>query len=325
MEKNNENVHCDGLRPIQPSLSCRWKRCLLICVGLPTLGMVSVPCGAQSLANIRSQARAVSPETDKPREDSREEDRKRGVYREENRQNGLFNAALGGIVNSLLGGSRVDSVWVTGETVEESPSFGEIDYHLYADADPVISFVGYPYASGQEGIAAWEDAPLSAQTYQVQTAFWYGTDLDTIGSWNTRFRFDNNGPLGFELHWAHLTEKRNGLPLDRLNLADLNFTWRLFEKESILLRAGGGMNLLMDRVGTEVDYNLTLSADFFPARPWVLSCELDHGEVGATHQTHLLATLGLNYRHAEAFSGYEFRRVGRTDIGGPLLGVRFWW
>jgi hypothetical protein len=138
-------------------------------------------------------------------------------------------------------------------------------------------------------------------------------------------RFDNSDSIGFDFQWAHLREKLVGLPSDSLNLMDFNVTTMWIKRENVVVRAGGGINLLSDNFGTEVDYNLTMSAELFPVKPLVMSFEIDHGELGSTHQTHLLSTVGLNLRQAEFMTGYEFRKIGRTELKGPILGMRIWW
>ena len=90
-------------------------------------------------------------------------------------------------------------------------------------------------------------------------------------------------------------------------------------------RAGIGANFLIDRFGTEIDTNLTLSTDFFPVEPLIIEFEIDYGKIGQATHTHLLTTAGVNFNHVEWLTGYEYRRIGSIEIYGPLMGMRVWW
>lgn len=298
----------------------------LILVWIVTVGWWGPRSVAQTLDKVRSDARAVSsPSTQQsPPDHDHDHDHCHDDDDDNNFVGELIGAVFFGNSNrSSTNRSSSISSRETGSAGSSSVQSNDIDYELFASQSPSVSFLGYPYANDQLGIAHFGGE--TGQPLQLQTAFWYGTDFDNLDSWNGQFQVDHQGVLGFEFQWAHLTEKLTGLPRDSLNLADFNLTWRLIEHEALILRCGGGLNLLADRFGTTADYNLTLSADFFPVRPVVTRFEFDYGELGAIHQTHLLTTVGLNLRHVEVLTGYEYRNLGGTEIDGPLLGMRLWW
>ena len=273
---------------------------------------------AQSLSEVRIGVRAPSL----PDNDSSDNDRRRNRRDDDDDDDG-DNNFVGELISTMLfGGGTVRT-----QASSSSDSGSDIDYEIYSEASgnegQSISFLDFPYADEKWG--SIQVGATQGSSSRLTAATWYSTDFDDIDSWNAHFVLDNPGPVGLDFQWSHLTEKLTGAPRDSLNLADLNLTYRWIESPELISRIGGGINLLSDRFGTEVDYNFTLSSDFFPAKPWIIHLELDHGEIGSVHQTHLLSTVGVNYRRIEYLIGYEYRRIGQVNIDGPLMGIKFWW
>lgn len=280
-------------------------------------------CRAQILNDIRVSSRSPSPPSSDPPKRAKR-DRDRHHHHDDDDDSNLIGNIIGAVFFGNDKSSRNSSNdSLANNQFHDSDHRNDIDYELYSQTpqEPDIRFNQFPYESG-DGIIQESNV---GQTSQHKFAFWYGTDFDDIDSWNTQIRFDNSDSIGFDFQWAHLREKLAGLPSDSLNLMDFNLTTMWIESESVIVRVGGGINLLSDNFGTEVDYNLTMSAELFPVKPVVMGFEIDHGELGSTHQTHLLSTIGLNWRQAEFMTGYEFRKIGQTEIKGPILGMRLWW
>ena len=294
-------------------------RLFLFSVGFISLiiALANSSCDAQILGAIRSSTRAASPPSSDPPKPSKH-NHDRHHYDDDDDSN-----ILGDILGAVLFGSGSSSDSSASNNLSESNHQGDINYEIYAESpsEPELSFSQFPYEMG-DGIML--DSSFG-QRAQGKFAFWYGTDFDDIDSWNTQFRFDSSDSIGFDFQWAHLREKLEGLPSDSLNLMDFNLTVPWVKSESMIVRVGGGINLLSDSIGTEVDYNLTLSADFFPVKPMVIGFEIDHGELGSAHQTHLLSTVGLNWRQVEFMTGFEYRKIGQAEVKGPILGMRLWW
>ena len=40
--------------------------------------------------------------------------------------------------------------------------------------------------------------------------------------------------------------------------------------------------------------------------------------------TRVRASVGVQFRHAELFAGYDWLRIGGADLHGPMAGVRLW-
>ncbi len=56
---------------------------------------------------------------------------------------------------------------------------------------------------------------------------------------------------------------------------------------------------------TDLGFNFTYGADFFPAKPWVFSAVLDAGTHRQAGLFRFRSTAGVVYRSVELYSGYE--------------------
>ena len=90
------------------------------------------------------------------------------------------------------------------------------------------------------------------------------------------------------------------------------------------MRTGVGFNYLSDDYDTNFGFNFTYGGDWYLARPWVLSAEMDLGWLGEATVVHLRGTVGANWRFAEAYLGYDYYDIGRANVGGMVAGVRLW-
>jgi hypothetical protein len=85
------------------------------------------------------------------------------------------------------------------------------------------------------------------------------------------------------------------------------------------------MNWLAAGGQEEYDWNSTFKFNAFPGQPWIVSGEVDYGELGSVHQVHTALSTGVNWKHGEVFIGYDYRKIGSTELHGPMLGGRLWW
>jgi hypothetical protein len=90
------------------------------------------------------------------------------------------------------------------------------------------------------------------------------------------------------------------------------------------LRTGIGANWLADRYDADFGFNFTYAVDVYPARPWVVSSELDWGTLGDTSLFHLRLTAGVLLAGFEVFAGYDYLDVGHAAFAGPVAGMRLW-
>lgn len=295
---------------------------ILICISWNSLPLN--PIAAQTLDQIRSDARSPDRVDRPPSRSSknRNAERSRHHHHDDCEDQNNF---LGSLITAFLATGNDDST--TENSIRSPSSSNDIQYELYNDSQTTSSnFFSYPYQAG-DGILnqSNSDSFVSRNQINFQTSFWFSPANRNLDSWNGKFRLDSLSGWGGDIHWAHLREQSPGVATDSLNLIDINLTGVWLESEVFLVRSGFGINIMSDRVGTQADYNLTTSADLFPIKPVVISFEVDHGELGSIHQTHLAGTLGVSLRHVEAFAGYEYRKIGPTEIKGPMYGLRIWY
>ena len=89
-------------------------------------------------------------------------------------------------------------------------------------------------------------------------------------------------------------------------------------------RTGFGFNWLDDPVDTDFGFNFTYGADWYPARPWVLSATLDWGTLGHAELFRFHTTAGVLVNRVETYIGYKYLDIDRTQTNSLLAGVRIW-
>ena len=90
------------------------------------------------------------------------------------------------------------------------------------------------------------------------------------------------------------------------------------------MRTGIGLNWISDQVGQDSGFNFTYGGDWFPVRPFIVSGELDWGEIGHSNLVHVRVTAGVEWHRAEVYVGYDYLDVGNAQLGTCLAGVRIW-
>ena len=61
-----------------------------------------------------------------------------------------------------------------------------------------------------------------------------------------------------------------------------------------------------------------------PLEPFIFSSEIDWGRLGHAELFHGRATIGVEYRHVELYTGFDYFDVGQTQIHGWIAGTRIW-
>ena len=126
----------------------------------------------------------------------------------------------------------------------------------------------------------------------------------------------------FDARFQHLAERLADGGQDQLWTGDCNVTYRFAQSEFAQFRAGLGINWLNDPTQTDLGFNFTYGADFFPAKPWVFSAVLDAGTLGHAGLFRFRTTAGVVYRSVELYSGYEYTDIGSVHWNGLIGGVR---
>lgn len=188
-------------------------------------------------------------------------------------------------------------------------------------------FSPYPYHNDQ-GYMVFESATTSHET--IDNAYdWatrvrgeYGDNFDSLTRWGGHILTEHRNRLGFDGEVNYWREELAGDGHDELWTGDANVVYRFAQSERVQFRSGVGLAWLEDRAATELGFNFTYGADFYPMKPLVISTEMDAGWLGEAWMIHLRATLGVQWRQAEVFTGYDYREIGNTQLDGFVAGVR---
>jgi hypothetical protein len=172
----------------------------------------------------------------------------------------------------------------------------------------------------QGGVPTWFDSYPVA----VRARSEFGTDFDNLAWVGGQLIVETRARFGADSDFRYVTEKLSSGSRDSLWLGDANLLFRFAQGEYLIMRTGVGASFLADPARTDWGFNFTYGGDFFPIQPLVLSAELDIGTLGHTNLYHFRSTLGANWRHAEAYLGYDYLDIGPTQIAGLISGVRLW-
>ena len=170
----------------------------------------------------------------------------------------------------------------------------------------------------------YEHAPDCTGRCAARMASEFGTNLSGIDWLGTRVLVETTPRLGLDADFRLLSEERFPRANDHLWLGDANLLFRFAQDELVQMRTGVGFNYLSDDFDTNFGFNFTYGGDWYLARPWVLSAEMDLGWLGEATVFHLRGTVGANWRFAEAYVGYDYYDIGRSQVGGMVAGVRLW-
>lgn len=194
--------------------------------------------------------------------------------------------------------------------------------------DPIIAgyFAPYPY-EGTSGSMVFDhgttgEIPPAGYVWAIKVRGEYGDDFDSLTRYSGHVLVEHSNRWGFDSETNYWREALAGGGHDELWTGDANLLFRFAQSERAQFRAGLGANWLSDNVGTELGFNFTYSADFYPAKPLVLSSELDAGWLGEAWLIHLRTTIGVQWRQVEVYTGYDYREIGSTQLDGWISGVR---
>jgi hypothetical protein len=201
-------------------------------------------------------------------------------------------------------------------------------------APPPMGFPQYPYPLGLPGYMQVDPTPVGQVTgdpnevlylrpWSVRLSLENGNDFDGLNRVNGIAFIDSKAGVGLYTSWNLLHERWDGGTADGV-LGSITVTFRVVETEQFLLRWGIGANVYTDDWWSEAGINFHLGADFFPAQPWVFSGVVEVGNLGDLDVIHLRGTTGYLIDRCEIFAGYDWVRIERFDIHGPLLGLRVW-
>ena len=274
-------------------------------LALVLIGMPAVVSAGGALDDVREEVRDSSRDDD-DRDDDRDDDWDDCDDDEE--------SVLGAVIGEVFGPPifyAVSTPWWGPHVV-----LGD-EWGFQAE------FPDAPYHGGHDGYLLIE-SPGVGRTVSARLSAEYGSDFNGLTRVGTRLLVDTSSRLGFETEWSQWTEEVRG-GHDSLSTGDFNAIVRFAQNEKVQLRSGIGFNWLADSHDSDFGVNLTYGADFFPARPWVVSTTLDWGTLGDAVLFRARGSVGVIWKCAEVFAGYDFQRFGSADLHGPMIGLRLWY
>jgi hypothetical protein len=152
----------------------------------------------------------------------------------------------------------------------------------------------------------------------------YANDFDDVQRVNTHLLLTTASRFGLDTQVDFLSERLPDGSHDALALGDLNVVYRFAQGENAQFRSGIGLNWLDDPAETNVGFNFTYGADFFPHNPWILSATMDWGTLGSAELFRFRTTAGVQYHGIELYTGYEYLDIDTTQLNNILAGVRVW-
>lgn len=108
---------------------------------------------------------------------------------------------------------------------------------------------------------------------------------------------------------------------DHLWTGDCNLVFRFAQSPKVQMRAGLGFNWLADARDFSTGLNLTYGGDWFVREPWVLSGTIDWGRLGNATLFHGRATVGVQLRRLEIYTGFDHYGVTGVRLNGLIGGL----
>ena len=129
-----------------------------------------------------------------------------------------------------------------------------------------------------------------------------------------------SGQFGMDAEATWYDKTRNSDVVGELWTGDANLVYKL-DVSRITLRFGGGAAYALEEGDTKVGYNFTYGTDFYIRRPFLVSGEIDWGQISSDQLFHWRVTAGFVYGSLEIFGGYDSYELGEFDIDGPVAGL----
>lgn len=185
-------------------------------------------------------------------------------------------------------------------------------------------FPRFPY-DGQPGYLQIEPpADTPHRNWAMRLDAEYLDSFDDIRSVGGNLLLSTTWRVGLDASFAQLQESLGDGDRDRLWLGDCNFVFRFAQSPRAEFRTGLGLNWLDDAQQTDLGFNFTYAADFFPRRPWVVTSAIDLGTLGHAGLFRFRGTAGLTVHGVEVYTGYQYLDIGRTQSNALIAGLRVW-
>ena len=196
---------------------------------------------------------------------------------------------------------------------------------LHDDWEVAGYFPAHPYQGQNPGYLMRESwIPEQPYFWSSRASVEYAETFEEVGSVNAKFLLETSSRWGVDSEISYRTEKLTGGFRDNLTTGDLNLVYRFAQSPHAQFRTGLGANWLADEIDNDWGFNFTYGFDLFPAKPWVVSAELDWGRLGDAPLIHLRSTVGMLIRGGEAYIGVDHYDVGPVETTTLISGVRVW-
>ncbi len=288
-------------------------RCVLACLVLTIVVCATGAHAAGKLSRVRKSVRTPKPKSSSSSSSSSSTSHSSS----DDDDDGIFDEVFGVALLYTLGSPFYLPHWAMGD-----------DFHNRG------YFLDHPYANGREGymvihppLAEGQDrAPQPPETnnWSMQFAIEDSYDFDGLNRTSFHLQVDSGFRLGGETEWTYLYEDLGGGDDDEMVMGDINVTFRFAQNEHVQMRAGLGMRVMADDIGTEAGFNFTYGIDIFPADPLVISGSIDLGTLGEASVFHGKVKVGAMLDRFEPYIGYDYLRIDDVEIHGPTVGLRLW-
>ena len=151
-----------------------------------------------------------------------------------------------------------------------------------------------------------------------------GPVSDDLGRWGFAARLSGNFRMEVETAWARYLEALPGGGYDQLWLGDANMVLQFAQGETFQFHSGIGVRGMLDGDESTWGANFTYGVDLYPARPFIISADMDIGHLGSAFVIGARATAGVIISFVEIFGGWDSLWIGEESLGGPVIGVRGW-
>ena len=183
----------------------------------------------------------------------------------------------------------------------------------------------YPYQHDVSGFVLLNrDLPRSEDLFlwSLRVRGEYGDSFDGLTRFGGRALWESRHRFGIDTSVDYRRESLASGQQDELWTGDFNLVFRFAQSEQLVMHTGLGANYLTGDGSTDLGFNFTYCADWFPWQPWIVSVETDWGWLGSAGAFHGRATLGANLQNIEVYTGYDYFDVGSAQIGGLVAGIQ---
>jgi hypothetical protein len=184
------------------------------------------------------------------------------------------------------------------------------------------TFLAYPYENNAPGWMRKDFEPLDGKPWAVE----FGVDslatFEHAQGVTGHLLIDTQSRFGLDTSTTWLEERLPRRRYDHLVLGDCNLSFRFAQSPQIQFRAGLGLNWLTDATRTDLGFDFTYGVEVFPCKPWVMTATLDWGTLGRAELFRFRTTVGASIYGVEAYTGFEYLDIDRTQLPGLLAGVQ---